>query len=170
MCIWCVPRGGPQKALKKKKRTEGSGHSDLYVKWKTYKWGWCCILLVCYCLMDSYFNFNTLKLCLKEHAADFLVSSSFCRSLFSLIRSKGLSCVLNNLRTVKPHLFLALFSSSFDELSIALFLFLLMPSRERAGGEDVAGSIMSSELDHSGVLLYQDVQCQLENPYYGARM
>ena len=96
--------------------------------------------------------------------------SPFCRCLFSLIRSKGLSCVLNNLRTVKPHLFLTLFSSSLDELSIALFLFLLTPSKERAGGEDVAGGVMSSELDHSGVLCYQGVQCQFEKPNYGLRM
>lgn len=93
-----------------------------------------------------------------------LCLSPFHRCLFALIRSKGLSCVLNNLRTVKPHLLLTLFSGSFDELSIALLL--LTSSRERAGGKDVASGVISSELDHSGILCHQDVQCQFENPCY----
>lgn len=146
------------------------GHSELYIKWKIYKWGWCCIiLLVCYCLMDSYLIslLNTLKHCLST-LQTFLLFSLL--QMFIFLDSKGLSCVLNNLRTVKPHLLLTVFPSSFDELSIVPFLFLSMPSKDRAGGEDVAGGVMSSELNHSRLLRYWHVQCPFENPYYGVRV
>lgn len=103
-----------------------------------------------------------------ERTADFLLFSLL--QMFIFLDSKGLACVLNNLRTVKPHLFLTVFSSSFDELSIAPFLFLSTPSKERAGGEDVAGDVMSSELNHSRVLHYRCTRCQFENPCYGVRV
>lgn len=59
---------------------------------------------VCYGVVD----FNTCKHRLKECPADFLFF--FLLHVFILLdRSERLSCVLNNLRTDKPQLFLTVF-------------------------------------------------------------
>lgn len=82
--------------------------------------------------------------------------------------SKGLSSVQNGLRTVKLHLFIIVFSSSF-ELPIVPFLFVDTLKRESAEGGDIAGGVMSSEPDHIRVLRDWHVQSQFENPYDGVR-
>lgn len=80
--------------------------------------------------------------------------------------SKGLSSVQHGLRTVKLHLFVIVFSSSF-ELHIVPFLFV--DTLKGAEGGDIAGGVMSSEPDHIRVLRDWHVQSQFESPYDGVR-